>query len=82
MTDRISTIAALEGVVGTAPLGVKMKIIDHVDRGAADWIARSPIGFIAFASPDGPRACLAGGKGGLRRDAQPVPALPACRRPG
>lgn len=63
MTDRLTTIAALEAVVGVAPLGVKMKIIDHLDRGAADWIARSPIAFVGFASPDGPRACLAGARG-------------------
>jgi predicted pyridoxine 5'-phosphate oxidase superfamily flavin-nucleotide-binding protein len=65
MTDRISTIAALEEIVGTAPLGVKMKIIDHLDRGAADWIARAPIAFVGFATADGPRVCLAGGQGGF-----------------
>lgn len=65
MADRISTIADLEAVVGTAPLGVRMKIIDHLDKGAAEWIARSPIAFAGFGAANGPRACLAGGQTGF-----------------
>lgn len=65
MTDRISTIPDLEAVIGTPPLGVRMKIIDHLDKGAVEWIARSPIAFAGFGSTTGPRACLAGGQAGF-----------------
>ena len=45
MTEAIATIEQLEATIGTAPLAVKMKIIDHLDNAAADWIAQSTLAF-------------------------------------
>lgn len=87
MTDRIASIEQLEATIGTPPLGVKMKIIDHLDAGAADWIAQSTLAFIGIGKTDGPRVTLAGGAPGFIRakdantfivplDALDDPALP------
>jgi predicted pyridoxine 5'-phosphate oxidase superfamily flavin-nucleotide-binding protein len=65
MSDIISTIGELEAVVGAAPLPVKMKIIDHLDAAAAEWIAASPLAFIAIGNSIAPRVCAAGGPRGF-----------------
>ena len=57
----IQTAADLEACLGVAGLPVKMKVIDHIDDGAAAWIAASPLAFVAFADGHGPMATLAGG---------------------
>ena len=61
----IETTVDLEACLGTAGLPVKMKVIDHIDHGAAAWIAASPLAFIAFARAAGPVATLAGGAAGV-----------------
>lgn len=71
MTDAIASIAQLEATIGAPPLGVKMKIIDHLDDAAADWIAQSTLAFVGIGKPDGPRVTLAGGKPGFARRADP-----------
>lgn len=63
----IETTADLEACLGAAGLPVKMKVIDHIDQGAAAWIAASPLAFIAFAGASGPIATLAGGAAGFAR---------------
>lgn len=67
MSATISSIPQLEACVGVAGLPVKMKIIDHLDASAADWIAASPIAFVGLAGPDGPRVSIAGGAAGFAR---------------
>jgi uncharacterized protein len=61
----IGTIKALEDHIGVAGLGVKMKIIDHLDETAINWIAASPIMFLGFGGEDGPSATVAGGAAGF-----------------
>ncbi|NBB15620.1 pyridoxamine 5-phosphate oxidase [Caulobacter sp. SLTY] len=63
--DRIVSVAELETCIGVAGLGVKMKIIDHLDETAAGWIAASPIAFIGVATEDGPTVTAAGGPAGF-----------------
>ncbi len=63
----IQTAADLEACLGVAGLPVKMKVIDHIDDGAAAWIAASPLAFVAFADGHGPMATLAGGAAGFAR---------------
>lgn len=43
----IQTAADLEARLGVAGLPVKMKVIDHIDDGAAAWIAASPLAFVS-----------------------------------
>lgn len=49
-SSRITDIPALEACLGTPSTSVLMKVIDHIDEGAAQWLAQSPIGFVAIAS--------------------------------
>lgn len=65
MPDAISTLQQLEACVGVAGLGVKMKIIDHLDAAAAKWIAASPIAFLGLAEAEGPRVSAMGGERGF-----------------
>ncbi len=57
----ISTIAALEACLGAPGLPVKAKLIDHVDDGAAVWIAASPLLFAGFAGTGQRPVVTAGG---------------------
>lgn len=61
----ISSVAALEDRIGVAGLGVKMKIIDHLDETATAWIAASPFLFLGIGGEDGPTATAAGGPAGF-----------------
>jgi predicted pyridoxine 5'-phosphate oxidase superfamily flavin-nucleotide-binding protein len=65
MTDTIATIAELEACIGTSSLGTQMKIIDHLDGGAAAWIAAAPFAFVGFAGSGAPAVTLAGGAPGF-----------------
>jgi hypothetical protein len=67
MPAHISSIQELEACVGAPTLGVKMKIIDHLDAAAARWIAASPIGFLGFARGQGPAVTAMGGAAGFAR---------------
>lgn len=69
MTDAITTVEELEAVIGIAPPPVKMKIIDHMDETAADWIAASTLVFVGIGKADGPRVTLAGAPAGFARAA-------------
>ncbi len=61
----LTSAAELEACVGTAPLPVKMKVIDFIDPEAARWLSVSPLAFVAFAGASGPQATLAGGVPGF-----------------
>ncbi len=63
--DTIASIQALEDCIGVAGTPVKMKIIDHLDETAADWIAASPFVFLGVGGPEGPIATAAGGPAGF-----------------
>lgn len=71
MTDTIGSTAQLEALIGAAPLPVKMKIIDHLDACAAEWIAASTLAFVGIGKPDGPGVTLAGGAAGFVRASGP-----------
>jgi predicted pyridoxine 5'-phosphate oxidase superfamily flavin-nucleotide-binding protein len=61
----ISSVAALEAILGSPPLGVRMKIIDHLDQTATDWIAASPLAFVGVGRPGGPFGAVMGGERGF-----------------
>ncbi|MEM6900632.1 MAG: pyridoxamine 5-phosphate oxidase [Pseudomonadota bacterium] len=61
----ITTIAELEDCIGVAGTGVKMKVIDHVDSAAADWISKSTLAFVGWQTSSGPNATIAGGERGF-----------------
>ncbi|MCC7267321.1 MAG: pyridoxamine 5'-phosphate oxidase family protein [Caulobacteraceae bacterium] len=61
----IASVPELEACIGAAGLPVKMKIIDHLDAAARQWIAASPLAFIGVGSKDGPRVSVAGGPRGF-----------------
>lgn len=67
MSATISSIQQLEDCIGVAGLPVKMKIIDHLDASAADWIAASPLAFVGLAGAEGPSVRAAGGLPGFAR---------------
>ena len=67
IADPIISIDQLEATIGAPPLGVKMKIIDHLDDTAADWIAQSTLAFVGVGKMDGPHVTLAGGQPGFAR---------------
>lgn len=67
MSDRIASIEHLEAIIGTPALGVKMKIIDHLDASADIWLGQTTLAFIGIGKPDGPRVTLAGGAAGFVR---------------
>ncbi|MCW5758696.1 MAG: pyridoxamine 5'-phosphate oxidase family protein [Phenylobacterium sp.] len=67
MTGTIATVAEMEACLGVPPLGVKMKVIDHLDDQARAWIAASRLAFVGVAGPDGPRIGAAGGEAGFAR---------------
>jgi predicted pyridoxine 5'-phosphate oxidase superfamily flavin-nucleotide-binding protein len=63
--ETITSVKALEDRIGVAGLGVKMKIIDHLDQTATGWIAASPFVFLGIGGEDGPTATAAGGAAGF-----------------
>ncbi len=65
MSKVVTSIAALEAAVGVPGLGVKMKVIDHLDEMAARWIAASPLAFAGAQAGDVPTVTLAGGPPGF-----------------
>jgi len=90
MTDTaITTVEALEGVIGKTPPPMHLKVIDHLDPGALRWISRSPLMFAGFGDGSGVGVTLAGGahgfaSGDARELRLPVALLdnPALARPG
>jgi len=67
MTVTIATVADLEACVGAAGAPVKMKIIDHLDAAAVQWLQSAPVAFLGAAADAGPIATLAGGPAGFAR---------------
>lgn len=66
MTDpAITTIAALEGVIGKTPPPMLLKVIDHLDDGALRWISQSPLMVAGFGDGSGIGVTLAGGASGF-----------------
>ena len=72
MQNTIASVPQLEACLGVASLGVKMKIIDHLDRAAARWIAASPIACLGLAGEAGPQVTLMGGSRGFAEVADPA----------
>ena len=61
MHDSIESVSALKTVIGKTPDLVKLKTIDHLDKGALQWIAASPAVFAVFADGSQPEVTLGGG---------------------
>ncbi|WP_062769559.1 pyridoxamine 5'-phosphate oxidase family protein [Sphingopyxis terrae] len=57
----ISTVEALESVIGKTPPPMHLKVIDHLDAGALRWISQSPVMFAAVGGGSGVGVTLAGG---------------------
>lgn len=65
MNKPIATVAELEAVIGKTPLPMTLKVIDHLDEGALQWIRFSPLAFSAFGDASGVAVTMAGGKPGF-----------------
>lgn len=85
----ITTVEAVEGVIGKTPPPMHLKVIDHLDAGALRWISRSPLMFAGFGDGSSIGVTLAGGtpgfaSGDARELRLPVALLddPALARPG
>lgn len=65
LNHRIASVADLEAVIGPTPPAMHYKVIDHIDAGAADWIARSPFMFAGMGQGPDLRIALVGGRGGI-----------------
>lgn len=61
----ISSVDELEERIGERPATIDLKVIDHLDAGALEWIACSPLAVLGLACSDGLRATLAGGTPGF-----------------
>lgn len=71
MTDQIDNVAALEACIGKAAGPADLKVIDHLDEGAREWIAASPLVFAAFGHGDGVATTLGGGQPGFAGAGEP-----------
>lgn len=65
MSGAVDTVAALEAAIGRTPPAMHLKVIDHLDDGARDWIARSPLAFVTAGDAAGPAISLCGGAAGF-----------------
>lgn len=65
LLGRITDVAALEACIGKTPSAMNLKVINHIDAGAARWLAASPLMFGAFASKERIDVTLAGGERGF-----------------
>lgn len=61
----ITTVDALESVVGKTPPPMHLKVIDHLDVGALRWISQSPLMFAGFGDGSSVGVTLAGGASGF-----------------
>lgn len=90
MSGYVTDLEQLEACVGRLPGPRDLKVIDHLDRHATDWIAASPCAFAAFGDAAGIAVTVAGGTAGFagveseRRLTWPAEALdaPALAREG
>jgi uncharacterized protein len=62
---RITDLAALEACLGKPPGAMQLKVVDHIDAGAKDWLSASPLMFASFGSKDGVTITLGGGAPGF-----------------
>ncbi|WP_119747180.1 pyridoxamine 5'-phosphate oxidase family protein [Sphingobium terrigena] len=46
----IDSVAMLEAVTGCTPPAMHLKVIDHLDEGALQWLAQSPLAFVGLGS--------------------------------
>lgn len=61
----LTSIADIEAVIGKPATPVLMKVIDHIDAHAMQWLAASSIGFFAFSQQGGIDLTLGGGAKGF-----------------
>ena len=61
----ITTLPALQAVIGKAPPAIHLKVIDHLDATALHWIAQSTLAFVGFGSGHRMTPTLAGGPRGF-----------------
>lgn len=72
----IDTTQALESVVGRAPAGIELKVIDHLDPHALHWIAQSPLMFATFGDGHAIAVTIGGGPRGFAVATRGSLALP------
>ncbi|PCJ23717.1 MAG: pyridoxamine 5-phosphate oxidase [SAR86 cluster bacterium] len=65
MNKLVTSVSELEAHVGKTPGPMKLKVIDHLDNGALQWIAASPIAFVSFADQSAIDLTLGGGRAGF-----------------
>ncbi|MFT3964689.1 MAG: pyridoxamine 5'-phosphate oxidase family protein [Sphingobium sp.] len=63
--NEITSVTALEEVIGKAPPAIHLKVIDHLDESALRWLAASPLMFAGFGGAEGLHVTLGGGKPGF-----------------
>ncbi len=61
----ITSVEALEAVIGKTPPAMHLKVIDHLDAGATRWIEHSPLMFAGSSGQSGVHVTLAGGAPGF-----------------
>lgn len=67
MSGYVTDPEQLEACVGRLPGPRDLKVIDHLDRHAIDWIAASPCAFAVFGDAAGLAVTAAGGAAGFAR---------------
>lgn len=70
--ERVASVADLEGVIGSRPLGALVKSIDTLDAHCVQLLALSPCAVLGFREIGGlPRAAVLGGPPGFARVESP-----------
>ncbi|TXH36813.1 MAG: pyridoxamine 5-phosphate oxidase [Rhodospirillaceae bacterium] len=90
MPNVISDVATLEACLGKKPEAMDLKVIDHLDDGALQWLAASTLVFAGFGDNAGISMTIGGGEAGFATAADrslltmPLAMLdnPACAQPG
>lgn len=89
MSAEVGNVAALEGVIGKTPPAIHLKVIDHLDKTAILWLAKSPLMFTGFSDAATVAVTVAGGRAGFASADSgtlrlPLDTLddPAAARPG
>lgn len=65
MTEVIDSREALERVIGRAPPAIDLKVIDHIDATAANWLASSPLMFAGLGEGGRIAVTIGGGSPGF-----------------
>lgn len=79
MTDYLQNAADIEAVIGKTPPAINLKVIDHLDASALQWLGLAQLAFASFCRDNTPKITLGGGDAGFASGTRQTLTLPlAC----